>query len=380
MGRHKQTKVSKSSFKLRQRKLADGRVSLFIDHIVDGRHEYEFLKLYLLSETSVKVKRENARIMREAEDMVRQRTEEEITVKAEAELAKDKSTMLLVDFCNEVITDYKSREMNSYKNFSTCSYSLASFRPDARLCDIDRKFINDYSEWLNCEYMSVRKRKLSPKTVFSYHWYLCNLLHQAWRKGYISFNPWSRLETTEKLQEPETQKGFLTIEEVRTLEEAQCPDEWTKCAFLFSCYCGLRISDIEKLRWRDIVKIGDQWTASVIMKKTSKPFSIPLPAKALQWLPQRGESKNDDLVFRQLKSQPQISKHLRTWAKDAGLQKDITYHMSRHTYGTMLITAGVDIYTASKLMGHSDVRATQVYAKIIDKKKEDAMALIDLAF
>ena len=58
----------------------------------------------------------------------------------------------------------------------------------------------------------------------------------------------------------------------------------------------------------------------------------------------------------------------------------VHFHLSRHTYGTMLITAGVDLYTASKMMGHADVRPTQIYAKIIDKKKEEAVSLIDKAF
>ena len=72
--------------------------------------------------------------------------------------------------------------------------------------------------------------------------------------------------------------------------------------------------------------------------------------------------------------------NLQKWAEDAGLDKHLHFHLSRHTYGTMLITAGVDLYTASKMMGHADVRPTQIYAKIIDKKKEEAVSLIDKVF
>lgn len=77
------------------------------------------------------------------------------------------------------------------------------------------------------------------------------------------------------------------------------------------------------------------------------------------------------LIFNQLRF-PFSSLHL--------LASCILFHLSRHTYGTMLITAGVDLYTASKMMGHADVRPTQVYAKIVDKKKEEAVSLIDKVF
>ena len=75
-----------------------------------------------------------------------------------------------------------------------------------------------------------------------------------------------------------------------------------------------------------------------------------------------------------------IRKHLQKWAEDAGLDKHLHFHLSRHTYGTMLITAGVDLYTASKMMGHADVRTTQIYAKIVDSKKIEAVDMVDKMF
>ena len=101
------------------------------------------------------------------------------------------------------------------------------------------------------------------------------------------------------------------------------------------------------------------------------------PVKALSWLPERREPESS--VF-SLPSRTNLRKHLQKWAEQAGLERDLHFHLSRHTYGTMLITAGVDLYTASKMMGHADVRPTQVYAKIVDKKKEEAVSLIDKVF
>ena len=106
------------------------------------------------------------------------------------------------------------------------------------------------------------------------------------------------------------------------------------------------------------------------MQKNSKPISLPLPAKALSWLPERKEPESS--VF-SLPSRTNLRKHLQKWAEQAGLERHLHFHLSRHTYG-------VDLYTASKMMGHADVRPTQVYAKIVDKKKEEAVSLIDKVF
>ena len=109
MGRKKQSKVEKSPFKLRRRKLADGRESLFIDHTVDGKHEYEFLKLYLVPEISVKAKRENAKTLRQAEEIILAKTENMVDDMAREEALKDKSKMLLSDFIELLMAEYRLR-------------------------------------------------------------------------------------------------------------------------------------------------------------------------------------------------------------------------------------------------------------------------------
>ena len=357
MGKRKQSKVEKSPFKLRRRKLADGRESLFIDHTVDGRHEYEFLKLYLVPETSVKAKRENAKTLRQAEEIIIARTENMVDDKAQEEAAKDKSQMFL--------------------RLRAARTKLEKFRPDARLCDIDKKFCVDYAEWLQSEPLTPQGKPLAQATAFSSFWNLGITLSSARQKGYIKSNPWKLLGNHEKIQQPEGKREFLTFEEIRKLEQTPYIKENIRKAFLFACYCGLRVGDVTDLHWSDISVNGGRHFVSVVMQKNSKPISLPLPAKALLWLPERGEP--DAPVF-SLPSRTNLRKHLQKWAEQAGLERHLHFHLSRHTYGTMLITAGVDLYTASKMMGHADVRPTQVYAKIVDRKKEEAVSLIDKVF
>ena len=123
-----------------------------------------------------------------------------------------------------------------------------------------------------------------------------------------------------------------------------------------------------------------RYMLAFVMQKTSVPNYTPLSAKALEWMPKRGECSDEDLVFAGLPSKSTIKDVLLDWSKATKIDKHVTYHTSRHTFGTMMLTAGADLYTTSKLMGHADVRTTQIYAKIIDSKKIEAVNLVDKMF
>ena len=116
------------------------------------------------------------------------------------------------------------------------------------------------------------------------------------------------------------------------------------------------------------------------MQKTTTPIFLPLSGQAVKWLPERGEAKDDENVFEGLIAEPNINKVLAKWTKAAGITKKITYHTSRHTFATMMLTLGADLYTTSKLLGHSNVKTTQIYAKIVDSKKVEAVNLVDSIF
>ena len=378
MGRKKKSIVEKSPFKLRQRKLADGRVSLFLDRVCEGKHNYEFLQLYLLPENSVKAQRENARTMRTAEEIIQKRTEALLTENAENQ-SKDLSKTPLSDFITILAEEkHKSGKTRGCNQLKTAIDNLGKFRPSAKLCDIDKRFCTDYADWLLNTYKTRAGKTLAPYTAFGYFWMLGAILHSAHTMGYIQFNPWTQLDTADKFQAPETEKRFLTTEEIRKLEATPLKKEIVKKAFLFSCHCGLRISDVRRIRWADIYENDGRWFLSIIMKKTGNPLSVPLSESCLRWLPERSDPEH--YVFNGLPTDAGIRYNLRKWTTEAGIGGDIHFHVSRHTFGTLLITAGVDLYTASKLMGHADVRATQVYAKIVDRKKQEAVALLDNLF
>ena len=113
------------------------------------------------------------------------------------------------------------------------------------------------------------------------------------------------------------------------------------------------------------------------MQKTKEPIYLPLSPEALKWMPERGDKTADDHVF-DLPSG--INQLIKPWAKAAGISKRFTFHTARHTFATMMLTLGADLYTVSKLLGHTSVKMTQVYAKIVNKKKDDAVNLTNGLF
>ena len=173
------------------------------------------------------------------------------------------------------------------------------------------------------------------------------------------------------------QRTYLTIDEVKRLIATPTRCVTIKRAFLFACFTGLRISDLSQLRWKDIHTSGKDVSLSIQMKKTRRCVCIPLSTNALRWLPTRCESTK---VFPLPSHLGAVNAPLKTWVRKAGIDKTVTFHTSRHTFATMEITLGADLYVVSKLLGHSSITTTQIYADIVDSKRIEAVRLMDNAF
>ena len=178
---------------------------------------------------------------------------------------------------------------------------------------------------------------------------------------------------------PKQTRDFLTIDELKLLVDTKCSNDEIKKAYLFSCFCGLRWSDIKSLVWNEVIKNGEQYQVRLVMKKTQELIYIPLSEEALKWLPERNDNNDTDHVFI-LPYLTRISPVLNKWAQSCGITKHITFHTARHTFATMLLTLGCDVYTVSKLLGHKEIKTTEIYAKIVDKKKAEAVNLVNDVF
>ena len=368
--------------KVRTKKLADGSESYYLDIYVDGKRQYEFLKLYRLPEINARVKEQNRATLAAVETIKSKRIIELTNNKAGLKNTSGRSKMLLSDWMQSFYEEQKRRGVRGVKLLGTVRNLISTYigKNKIRMGDIDKNFCVAFIRWLQSEYKTTWGNPLSPKSMSDYVGYFSTALNAAVRADIIPENPFMSLTPTERIKVPESKREFLTVDEIKTLIVTECPREDVKRAYLFACYCGLRLSDIYALRWHDLSKDGEQWRASVVMKKTTTPIFLPLSSQAMKWLPERGDAPDDGKVFDGLIAEPNINKVLAKWVKAAGITKKITYHTSRHSFATMMLTLGADLYTTSKLLGHSNVKTTQIYAKIVDSKKVEAVNLVDNVF
>lgn len=246
---------------------------------------------------------------------------------------------------------------------------LGIFRKeDVALRMVDKRFCLDFISYLN-------GTSLSKTTSAGYLRCLNCALNAAVRADLIKHNPVSLIGSEDRIRIPESHREYLTGEEIVRLVHTPCRRDQVKRAYLFACMCALRLSDIRALKWGDIHRDGNQWRASIVMVKTRRKLWLPLSDEAVRWLPERGAASDSDHIF-QLPCLSVINNELRLWAGSAGIRKYLSFHTSRHTNATLLLTLGVDIYTLSKLLGHTELRTTQIYARIVDKRKDDAVNLI----
>ncbi len=234
--------------------------------------------------------------------------------------------------------------------------------------------VSDITEDFCFSFAKFLMSQVATNSARTYLHKLHAILERAVSSHLLDFNPMPTLnELLPRFVSP--RRTYLTLQDVERLRSTPCHHNETKRAFLFACQTGLRLSDIETLEWSDIVNINGTPTIVKTQVKTSRQVRIPLNRIALEIL---GTLKSQGHVFH-LMSRSIISIDLHQWAKDAGIGKDITFHVSRHTFATLSISAGVDIYVVSKLCGHATVKTTEIYAHLIDSTLQQGVDKLGIA-
>ena len=378
--KHKQQKQFAA---MRFKPLKDGRRHIYLDIYKDGKRTYEYLKLYLLPESDAGAEKANAKTMKEAEAILKKRIrelkkepEESKYLKKEVEMPKDE--MLLLDWIKEFEELQRRRGVKSLGATKRFYVSVQDFGRNPKLKDIDKSFCLAYIDFLR-NYTKKDGTDYSVKSKFDMFECLNNAINTAIQQEILTANPVNKIDRSERIRRKESQRDFLTIDEVKRLIATPCDNPTVKQAYLFACSCGLRLGDVLNLKWKDISEEKGTWRASILMLKSQRPLYIPLGEQARKWMPEQGEDGPNEKVFKP--NRQTINENLQSWAEAAGItNKKVTFHTSRHTFATMLLTLGADIYTVSKLLGHTSVKTTQIYAKIIDQKKDDAVSLVDSIF
>ncbi|GAB4452772.1 MAG: hypothetical protein OHK0036_14850 [Bacteroidia bacterium] len=264
------------------------------------------------------------------------------------------------DFYLKLIEEkQKLLKRGGWKKYLTEYNKMQEFNPNLKWTDINENFATDYFYWL------INHKGNNENTTHRAIRLIKTILNEAVRKNYIKENSLKHFKT----RWINGKMVFLTKSELQQLHNYVMNENDKKLKrvglyFLFSCYTGLRYSDVYKLKWKEI---SDTYI-KLVQQKTGNEVLIPLNQKAKDILTMQDKGEPEDKVFKCYSNQV-TNRHLKVIAEKSGINKPITFHSARHTFATVSIELGIPIEVISKILGHSDIKVTQVYAKILDPVK-----------
>lgn len=385
------------SVKLREKTLSDGRVSFYLDIYHNGKRTYDVLKIYYNPKKPSQQDKENKRLAME----IRAKREHDLIVKDNGLIDKKAKMADFIDWLEN--THIPSRGNNS--QYTSALFNLKLFMGAKAKRIAGNKFeltgaipslpfAHITPQWLNA-FKAFLLKRVSNNSARSYMKVLYSALKEAERIDIIPKNPFRLLEKTDWLEKQDVFRTAWDLTQLQQLADTPCDiDEQIKQAYFFSCFQGLRWSDTNGLKWIDFsqkkIKGKESWFIHFRQKKTGNIEYIPLSDQAVYILKERTqeaakEGDKSPYVFPRIVEtdqnnkivQRRVNRGLKKWATEAGLNpENIHFHTGRHTFATNVLESSDDgdLATVQKLLGHRSIQATQIYAKVRDRKKASAIA------
>ncbi len=283
---------------------------------------------------------------------------------------KQLKSLIGIDFAPATLSRYETTLKNT-REFIEWKYAIS----DIDINDLNYEFVSDFSYWLKTA------KKCGHNSVVKYITNVKKIILQCIKKGWLNRDPFIEFKTTRK----EVHITPLNSSEIEAISNKLfCTDRlnFVKDIFIFSCYTGLAYADVKALKHTNIItgEDGEQWIITQ-RQKTESPTRLPLLPKAIEILEKyRGHEKCSDgnHVLPVLTNQ-KMNAYLKEIADLCGITKKLTFHIARHSFATTItLSNGVPLETVSSMLGHSSVKQTQHYAKIVDLKKSHDMAELKL--
>lgn len=378
--------------KLRQREISKGRKTLYLDFYPAIKNpdtgkttRREFLKLYIFEKPKNPFDKQHNIDTLKIANSIRQKRENYFN-KPEIYSEYEKEQLKIKKLANQDFVAYfrglaNKRKSSNHDNWMSALKYLESFTGgQLKFGDLNEKIINEFKEYLlETKSNKSEKARLSVNSAASYFNKIKATLRQAFQDGILQTDLNIKIQP---IKQAETRREHLTLEELNKLVRTPCNNNLLKRAALFSALTGLRFSDIQKMTWSELEYIeGDGYYLHFDQKKTKGVEDLPISQQAYSFTNGSENPKDmptDEMVFKGLKYSAYHNKHLFQWIGAAGITKNITFHCFRHTFATLQLFNGTDIYTVSKMLGHKDLKTTQVYAKIVDEAKRRAVDKIKL--
>ena len=362
---------------LREQKNKSGRTSLYLDiypPIYDEKKKKEtrrkFLDLYLFEKPTNKIEREHNKFtMAKAKKIESEWQMDLLGQTLDMPFISSKDLDFLAYFKGIVKKRYTSK--GNYDNWlSTYNYLEDYTKGQCVMSQVDEAFCQGFKDYLDTSYTKKSSAyKLSANSKYSYFNKFRAAIKQAMEDKHLHHNPILRIKA---FPQGESFREFLTLDEVKKLKTVRCDNPVLEKAAFWSIRTGMRWGDCLKLKWIDIQYSKDQgYFVRFNQNKTKSYETLPITEEAVKEL---GKHTGDlqEYVFKGLTYSSHNNFLLAKWAMNAGINKHITFHCFRHTNATLLISAGEDIYTVSKMLGHKELRTTEIYAKVLNSKKVEA--------
>jgi site-specific recombinase XerD len=284
--------------------------------------------------------------------------------KLNAFLEKSNHSDSFIDFVRTRIEDRTDIEESTRKQHRTLLQSLEKFGKLNYMDDLTKANITLYDEFLH-------QQEISQPTIYNYHKRLKRYLHEAMKFGLLNEDPYVGLHFERGRFE---KRKYLTEEElkmIRTCKINMPSIDRIRDLFLFQCYTGLAYADFEKFNFeKDVEERNGKYIVSDRRKKTNEDYKIVLLTPAIEIL------KKYDYKLPIISNQ-KYNVSLKVVAQYAGIDKNITTHMGRHTFAVFALNNGVPIEIVAKMLGHTNIRTTQVYAKVLNSEVEKGFDLLE---
>ncbi|TYC18035.1 site-specific integrase [Bizionia gelidisalsuginis] len=369
---------------LRQKKIANGKLSLYLDfypEIVDPRTgkstRREFLKLKIHELPLNEMEKAHNKETIQFAELIRSKR---LLQLRDREYGFKENINLDVNFISffELIAE-EALNKTTHKNYlvwmAAMKYFQTKYGSTLKTREINKEHLRDFRSFLlsTNNLRSKIKKPLSVNTAATYYKKFMFVLKEAYKRKLLDEN---LAEFAEYIKERQTFREYLDEAELKTLWNTPIKIESVKHMALFSALSGLRFVDISALEWASIY--NDKHQGSYIKlheKKTNNISNLPLSDAAMRILKLQGTTSGK--VFPEMEYS-RIVKPIQEWIKLSGINKKISFHNFRHSFATLQLANGTDIYTVSKLLGHKNVSTTQIYTKVMDRNKVEAVNRINL--
>lgn len=364
--------TKKNNVVLREKELANGNISLYLDIYRDGQRSYEFLKLYINLKARTPIDKQQNKDNYELANRIRTDRESELNNLAFDYIPPTKKKVSFFEFAQNYLDKYTKKDsamikgaIEDFRRF--IQEDFPGTKPETfKISQIDRLMVIKFIEFLQDNH--------SGEGANSYYSRFKKILNHAVAKNIITKSPAQKKEPGDMeltCKKPTgLRKQILSNDEIQLIANAETKHTETKKAFLFCLCTGLRFVDVKALKYSNI----DFSTArlKIDQQKTGKPVIVDLNKTALKLIGEPGNAS--DLVF-DLPGRKWATKTIDKLVKKAGINKHITWHCARHSLAVNLLTSDEkpDVKTVSSILGHSSTKTTEVYLHVVDELKKKAV-------